>query len=282
MKKFGFTLAEVLITLGIIGVVAALTAPALVLSSRNEANAAKLSVVVSNLENAFTTMIAKENTSNLYGTKAWGVVQGADWADNGNANDLNNRRQLNATSSDDDIAGFVGWLGQYMHVNGYKRQNASTYYNGSGPYALTNEGGAGNIVEGSPGFALELKNGATIFMRVFANGDGNTRRTQEEISDVIQQGGSLMSDAADILIDVNGKNPPNTLGRDLFGGYLGSNGIFYPSGGMDVSIYDRGGRDNTWNNINSGWACLPDQNKVANEGHGCTARIISEGYKMNY
>ena len=30
MKKSGFTLAEVLITLGIIGVVAALTAPALV------------------------------------------------------------------------------------------------------------------------------------------------------------------------------------------------------------------------------------------------------------
>ena len=37
MKKHGFTLAEVLITLGIVGVVAALTAPALVLSSRNEA-----------------------------------------------------------------------------------------------------------------------------------------------------------------------------------------------------------------------------------------------------
>jgi prepilin-type N-terminal cleavage/methylation domain-containing protein len=32
-KKFGFTLAEVLITLGIIGVVAALTAPALVKNS---------------------------------------------------------------------------------------------------------------------------------------------------------------------------------------------------------------------------------------------------------
>lgn len=46
MKKQGFTLAEVLITLGIVGVVAALTAPALVMSSRNEANAARLSTVV--------------------------------------------------------------------------------------------------------------------------------------------------------------------------------------------------------------------------------------------
>ena len=60
MKKSGFTLAEVLITLGIIGVVAALTAPALVMSSRNEANAAKLSVSISNLENAFTNMIIRK------------------------------------------------------------------------------------------------------------------------------------------------------------------------------------------------------------------------------
>ena len=60
MKKQGFTLAEVLITLGIVGVVAALTAPALVMSSRNEANAARLSTVVSNMENAFQTAIAKK------------------------------------------------------------------------------------------------------------------------------------------------------------------------------------------------------------------------------
>ena len=35
MKNYGFTLAEVLITLGIIGVVAALTLPALVQNNRN-------------------------------------------------------------------------------------------------------------------------------------------------------------------------------------------------------------------------------------------------------
>lgn len=34
MKKFGFTLAEVLITLGIIGVIAALTLPSLIQKNR--------------------------------------------------------------------------------------------------------------------------------------------------------------------------------------------------------------------------------------------------------
>ena len=95
MNKRGFTLTEVLITLGIIGVIAALTIPALDQSGQNEANAAKLSVVVSTLENALTTMIAREGAPNLYGTKAWGVVQGAEWEDNGNPDDVNNTRKLN-------------------------------------------------------------------------------------------------------------------------------------------------------------------------------------------
>lgn len=36
MKKFAFTLAEVLITLGIIGVVAVITLPAVINNSRNK------------------------------------------------------------------------------------------------------------------------------------------------------------------------------------------------------------------------------------------------------
>ena len=52
MKKIGFTLSEVLITLGIIGVVAALTAPALVNNTSNAQVGPKLAKVVSTIENA--------------------------------------------------------------------------------------------------------------------------------------------------------------------------------------------------------------------------------------
>lgn len=48
----GFTLAEVLITLGIIGVVAALTAPALVQNAGTAKIGPTLAKVVSTLENA--------------------------------------------------------------------------------------------------------------------------------------------------------------------------------------------------------------------------------------
>ena len=41
MKNFGFTLAEVLVTLGIIGVVAAVTLPSLIVDYREKATVAK-------------------------------------------------------------------------------------------------------------------------------------------------------------------------------------------------------------------------------------------------
>ena len=53
MKKRGFTLAEILVTLAVIGVLAALVTPALMQSSRDKANAAKLSSTISNIEKAF-------------------------------------------------------------------------------------------------------------------------------------------------------------------------------------------------------------------------------------
>ena len=52
MKRFGFTLAEVLITLGIIGVVAALTLPALITKYQKHQTVSQLKRVYSQLSNA--------------------------------------------------------------------------------------------------------------------------------------------------------------------------------------------------------------------------------------
>lgn len=65
MKKRGFTLAEVMIALGLIGVIASLTIPTFVANSKNRANAAKLATTVSAVENAFTSMIATEAVNDL-------------------------------------------------------------------------------------------------------------------------------------------------------------------------------------------------------------------------
>ena len=65
MKKLGFTLAEVLITLGIIGVVAALTAPALVQNAGTAKIGPTLSKVVSTIENANEQILHDEDATNL-------------------------------------------------------------------------------------------------------------------------------------------------------------------------------------------------------------------------
>ncbi len=55
--RFGFTLAEVLITLGVIGVVAAMTIPALVSEHRDKVRITKLKKAYSTLSNAYITAV---------------------------------------------------------------------------------------------------------------------------------------------------------------------------------------------------------------------------------
>ena len=65
MKKHGFTLAEVLITLAILGVLAVLTIPNLSTEARREANAKHFGVAVSAVENALASGILIEGRRNI-------------------------------------------------------------------------------------------------------------------------------------------------------------------------------------------------------------------------
>ena len=69
MKKFGYSLAEMLIALMIVGVVAALTIPGLVKSNENKSNAAALSVAVSDFENALANMMISDEVDKLTDTR---------------------------------------------------------------------------------------------------------------------------------------------------------------------------------------------------------------------
>jgi prepilin-type N-terminal cleavage/methylation domain-containing protein len=65
MKKNGFTLAEILITLGIVGVVAALTTPALVKNSGQAKIGPSLAKFVNTFEVGMEEAMEKENVSSL-------------------------------------------------------------------------------------------------------------------------------------------------------------------------------------------------------------------------
>lgn len=61
-KKYAFTLAEVLITLGVIGVVAAMTMPSVINQYKEKENAAKLKKIYSTLSQAYITAISKHES----------------------------------------------------------------------------------------------------------------------------------------------------------------------------------------------------------------------------
>ena len=67
-KGLAFTLAEVLITLGIIGVVAALTLPNLVANYKKQVLATQLKAEVNIIENSFRKILANEGVDNLSNT----------------------------------------------------------------------------------------------------------------------------------------------------------------------------------------------------------------------
>ena len=66
MKKTGFTLAEILITLAIVGIVAALAIPSVITKASRQAEASKLSSVVTDLENAFGNIMTDKDADNLF------------------------------------------------------------------------------------------------------------------------------------------------------------------------------------------------------------------------
>ncbi|MBP3848077.1 type II secretion system protein [bacterium] len=73
-KKSGFTLAEVLITLGIIGVVAAMTIPTLMMNYQKQVWESKLKKAFSVATNACERMLIEENVSRVNETELYGDV----------------------------------------------------------------------------------------------------------------------------------------------------------------------------------------------------------------
>ena len=260
MKKFGFTLAEVLITLSIIGVVAAISLPGLIKASRQDIYASRLATTVQTIENGMNNAIIAEVRPDLLQTSVWSI--GAS-----GVNPENNIRQQ-----------FTGNLSRYLIISGYKNKG-ETVYNGRSLFQLSNGGGKGTaFVEANWGIPIILKNGAVVSIETRTNG------TLLSDADAAVRGTSLKRVAAVVHIDVNGMSSPNIIGRDLFLFYLGDNGVLYPEGGKDITAYNLNANPNgavgDWSDATNSSACT-DALK-SNSGWGCTARLIAHNYKMDY
>ena len=182
MKKFfAFTLAEVLITLGVIGVVAALTIPTLISQHQKK-------VYVTQFEKAYNTI-----------TNAFRLMQAETGSDNLDDNDFITALNTNSYAEVTRLAK------KYFNIT----QDVYKYASSSGPvysdsrpaplYKFYNN--SYGVTSPSPyGFLLKTADGADIYLSVEYNYSSSTS------SPIIKA-----------FIDVNGGDrAPNTAGRDFF------------------------------------------------------------------
>lgn len=217
-----FTLAEVLITLAILGVVAAITIPSMINNINNEKLATSLKKEFSTLSQA-TQLISNDNGGSLKGLC--------------NDNDNNCLRD---------------WYGRYLKNMKSCDKNASLdicWHNNSGTrIAYWLNGSAVNSWPGS--------------LAVGITADGAFVRYSDVSKDCLNDFYGNLKETIGcgrIVIDVNGFNQPNIVGRDIFYFALLKNRLAPYS--IDLT----------------GFTC----DTTSSSGQGCTAKVLQDG-AINY
>ena len=261
MKKLGFTLAEVLIALAIIGVVAAMTLPNLVNEHQKDVWANSLSVNVSDIERTFSYLQMQEGVDNMFETSMW--TKRSDYG--GRVDEILKDVYKLETKGNSLI--------QYYNPNKYPIKSV----NPTVPLPQNNA-----IRLSIDGWVYENKKGASILLKFYRKTDQAAKAGYTDApltkNEVIALGGQLTSMAAEMIIDVNGRDKkPNTIGRDIFYFVIGDDGKLFPYGGKDVMIYKNRAKPHKTH--------CPDNLRTVYDsldGFSCTGRLVENGYKMDY
>lgn len=195
--QLGFTLAEVLITLGIIGVIAALTIPTLINNVGKQETVTKVKQTYSTLTSMFQQMAVDNGTP-------------------GSVEDV--------TAFDGDNSGAV-WnlLKQYLKIGNLKEYCGQLNFATLSTYNLLNGNSAGSD-------AMYVPNNGCSPDGVLPN--GVSIGVADSISDCKSGPSGQDRFCASIYIDTNGPKPPNVVGKDEFRFDIFYNGIF-PTGTTD-------------------------------------------------
>ena len=263
MFKKGFTLAEILITLGIIGTVAAITIPMLINNYKKIEYVNQLKEGYSMLNQGFKLMMSVEGIDDFDLSELSNAISshGAD-TDNYNAEqaaiviiqkyfkkaDLVSREYLRKKSACKDLVG-----------KGPRFWNL----------------GDKSVCTGNYNMYFYLPNG--MAMSLFIYGKCAAYSNPELIR---QHGGKLEKYCAMIDLDLNGEKGPNQWGRDGYRFILTQSGNVIPMRGKDLYIAN-GTYDETTIKNNIIANCNPKLS--TSQGFACAARIIEvDNWKMDY
>lgn len=251
-NKLGFTLAEVLIVLVIIGVVAALTLPTLVSNYQKTQYVTGLKKVYAELSQAFKLYMADEGVTDLSQTPLFNSY----WDNAVLSNILKKYFKVTkaCTESSDNSCQITE---SYL-------MKAVVPFNGFSTYRLT----------------VETADGMTF---------GFTPTTLNECKpdDNIQS--NMKGKCISVTVDINGNAAPNKDGRDYFGFLIGPDGNVYLEGSRESAQYEQykaTGSIDGWENSFPYWRHTEDACGATTidyaYGWGCAARIRDEGWQMTY
>jgi prepilin-type N-terminal cleavage/methylation domain-containing protein len=256
-KFFGFTLAEVLITLGIIGVVSAMTIPALINKCQKVVLANQAKKEYAMWTQVFKSILADNNTTSLSETELWGTFT-----------DYYISQDNNPTTSH---LAFWAELGKYVKISPSAQSDTEGFH-------LHDARKWDTLIEGYPIF---LANGSKL--RAYYFRKTPERKTETVCSQIKELGGSMCNEIGWMYIDVNGAKGPNIMGRDIFWFYLSDEGVLYPVGGKDDTLYSNSKA--LTSSIDSIWKTYYKSTKEQNaekEGFYRAGQLMEEGWKMTY
>ena len=256
MRKLGFTVAEIIITMAIIGIVSALSMPTFISSYRKQSYANTLATAISNFETAMSTMLVKEGVDDLLDTQAWGnaefsLLGEVEAAEGENQDDVN-------AENNEKIKRFMFDIGRTLKIIDL---GENILYK-----ALSTPNAVANLSFGTP--VSFLSKGGVEYKIEISNIDRGLAKSE---NDMLTQNCNYINKAADVGIDINGAKGPNILGRDYFRFELGTDGHLYPFGGRDYCIYN----EEDYQDVTE--KCVADL-----DGNYCAAYLMQNGYKMDY
>lgn len=227
-NKQGFTLAEVLITLGIIGIVAAMTLPTLVNKYQKRTYITGLQKFYTQISQAMQTMKQQTNCEDMECMGFSGTLNDT-WVENAKKLFKNTYQVM------DFCYGTPNCEYEYFFVN--KTSGGKTFTDKE--------------------FAFRTSDGFIIKLAPFT---GNW---------------------SSLTVDINGPKNPNTIGRDIHLFRINKKGEVHPYYGYKYAHTQDGNF-----NQNLYWKTNPNlcnpSTTSGNGLYGCTARIIEEGWQMNY
>lgn len=232
----GFTLAEVLVTLGIIGVISTLTLPTLMNNYHRKAYVTQLHKVYNEFSRAGESFVTSRNAVNL--------------AEAG-------------LNSQDKIANFM--QSQMKIVTDCGTDFTSCF---ASSYKNINSGAVTNLnteQKNQTSSCYALPSGASVCLTYM----GRTR--------------SSCNGVVNLVVDVNGKKGPNTLGRDLFVMGMDADGSVTPTCSITQGSCASAKQDKCNVNKSPLQKCKEATTMVANEdAANCFIQIIDDGWQMNY